>query len=567
MIRRILATLAALLLIGAAAPVSNEHTIHVGVSQTLNLSAAHVFVGVAVLGPKVGRIERGWIVKQAREGFLHIDWTKGGNWNGLTRTEQGPRDVTQAQVQSVIYVIESLGYPASAIRSWRVAAPVGYDGFGDGDKVLTIGEILVDLGTADQARLALDRWWDAVEDDDKDPFEKLPHLNVRYASNLYFGPDCTAMEQQLRAGALAQSQTIAQGDALADYQSSLPENVLCPADRQPNFYNVRGVPPIRIDDSDLSETRTAHITYTLPGAPLHQGPPLIPDDLSRSGAAHDVASFAQPYAVTTGAASVMMKPDALVLRFTYDLATKARKGYDADLRNAQANVAALRQLVPAAGIATQRFPAQEREDEISVFVLLRGADMQRLNDLRHAGSRNEPVDSVRYTALFTDCDTPARNAVAQALAQSRRKAAILAKLMRTAVREAGTMSVEYPIDTSVLCGYDPRTPLSALLPQLGFENEAQLGKEIAVTANAGVTATWILSGAPSSGAPLVRTEYRAEVIGSSPIASLEDRVMVQAWHEAFVDNPHIHSVILIAPLVGSVLDGRTEVSQTIIVLR
>lgn len=564
--RRMIVTLATLLLIGTAPPAVNEHSMHIAVTHPMNLSAAHVFVGVAVLGPKVGQIERGWIVKKAHPGYLHIDWTRGGNWDGLKRTEEGPRDVTPAQVQSVIHVIESFGYPASAIRSWRVAAPVGYDGFGEGDKVLTIGEILVDLGTADNARLALDRWRDAVEDDDKDPFEKLPHVNVRYASNLYFGPDCTAMEQHLRADALAQSHTIAQNDVLADYQSSFPENILCPAVRQPNFYNVSGMPPNQLGDSDLSEALTAHVTYTLPGAPLQQGTPLVADDLSRPGAPN-AASFAQPYAATTGAASATMKPDALVLRFTYDLGTKARKGYDADLRSAQAHVAALQRLLPAADIAVQRFPVQEREDEISAYVLLRGSDMQRLNDLRDAASRNEPEDGVQYTALVSDCATPTRNAVTQALAESRRKAAILAKLMRTAVRELGRMSVEYPIDTSVLCGHDPRTPLSALLPQLSFENEAQLGKQTAVTANATVGATWILSGAPSSAAPLVRTEYRAEITGNSSIASLEDRAMVQAWREAFVDNPHIRSVITVAPLAGQDMDGRTHVSETLIVLR
>ena len=262
--RRLIVTLAALAQIGAGALPANPHTVTIHISDTVPLGNAHVFLGVAVLGHHVGRLEAGWLVKQAQPGILHIDWTKSGNWDGLTRDVEGPRDVSQAQLDAVVHTIEGFGFASSAIRAWRVPAPVGYDGFNEGDKVLMIGEILVDLGPLGTARDALDHLWPVVGKDD--PFEKIPRTNVRYAAEFFLQPDCSALDASERGTAVAKANTLAASIArtqgttatFASYELSSPSQLLCPQGREPHFYLASGATPFRLNDYAFEQPRNKH---------------------------------------------------------------------------------------------------------------------------------------------------------------------------------------------------------------------------------------------------------------------------------------------------------------------
>ncbi|MHB8463180.1 MAG: hypothetical protein ACYDA1_11090, partial [Vulcanimicrobiaceae bacterium] len=249
MMHRMLVTLCAFLLLGNTAAQINPHTVVARVEATYAFPDAHVVVGVAVLGHHVGSIDGGWLVKRKGLGILHIDWSRYGDWKGLTRTEQGPRDVSQGQLDAVLHTFERLGFPASTMRSWRVPAPVGYDGFNEGDKVLMIGQILIDLGTIDEAEPKLKKL-STIYDADNSPLDKIPRTNVRFFGQPFFEIDCNARAvflqneatKEARVDAAAISSTLRTGLAAPVITIAHGQSILCPVNRKPEFSNTANVP-------------------------------------------------------------------------------------------------------------------------------------------------------------------------------------------------------------------------------------------------------------------------------------------------------------------------------------
>lgn len=312
----LIVTFFVLALLGASDAPSSSHTIVIRISQRAQIANAHVFLGVAVLGHHVGWLDDGWLVKQAGPGILHIDWIKSGTWDGLRRTVQGPRDVSQAQLGAVVHTIESLGFAPSEIRAWRVPAPVGYDGFNEGDTVLTIGEILVDLGPMNAAPAALERWWKIILSKD-DPFDKIPLTNVRYSQEFFVQPDCDAVMAAAREDAIARSSAVASSIArdqkvaatFASYEFSPGEQLLCPQGREPNFMSANGGPPIRIYPGAFDEQQISTVTYAIDGLPNQPALRTAASEVPQSVARY-AFDLPEPYIATQAAAGTVSEATA-----------------------------------------------------------------------------------------------------------------------------------------------------------------------------------------------------------------------------------------------------------------
>ena len=577
MLRRILATLCALFCISASSSISNPHTVEVSTTRTLRFESSHVFLGVAVLGHHVSKISSGWLIKQKGGGFLHIDWSSFGNWKGLTRSEEGPRDVSHRQMDEVIHAIERLGYPRTAIRAWRVPAPVGFDDFHDGDKVLTIGEIMVDLGTLDQARNALDRWWDVISKDD-DPFDQIPLTNVRYSIRLFFQPNCANLTQALHTQARTETAPIAKFLAasvrttttLSDYDLGAPSNTLCPKNSQPNFYNVSGVPERKIYDSELSELQLFSVTYQLAGQPDEKFSPPAADDLPKSTRRFEF-SLNEPYASTFGYGGAKIKPDAVILHFKYNLGTKARNGYTENLRTAQLSISHLQDMVDRNEIFIRRLPSTDNHDAIDVFVLVPRHKLQTISQIQEAGwRRDQPFnrDEYTYTALVSHCAVTMNAGVQRALAESRTKAEHLAQLMHARIRNLAAARVSNIMGMGIACGFDPRASLASLTSSITASSSFSIGENLGeISIGPTIDAAWALAGMPHSAKSLVRTQYRSETQGMSSISSLESRALTLAARQAIVDNPRVISLFETEPSTQNAKDGSHWVTETVIVLR
>jgi hypothetical protein len=566
-IRRILATLFALFLIGTSPGNTNPHTVRFTVNYVEQLGSSHVFLGVAVLGNNVSRIDSGWLVKGP--GLANFDWRAWGKWDGLIRTEEGPHDVSETQLHAVVHAIERLGYAPAAIRAWRVAAPVGVDGFKENDKVLTIGEILIDLGTIDQSRSALARWWDAISKDN--PFEKIPLVRVAYAST-YYQPDCAADEKAQRADALAQTYPLAGTIAsvigtpitLSDYGAYIPDMVLCPQNREPYFMRTGPLPSGSDPDTKITAIRGAFVDYTVNGSHAERFIAPAQDDLSLS-TIQDGFELNEPYAGTIAQASLNFRPDAIVLHLIYPVGSRSDTQYDDNFRSTKASIGVLESMIQnQSDILVKSKPSAAPPVTFNIFVLVRGYNLPLLNRLRAVA----PNYSDRYTPFVSNCHALRNHAVERALAASRNKAEILAHLLHVRIRNLGAARVTNLYGADPVCGFDPHESLSTLVSRLpeannGFGDKQPL-REISLYRT--VNAAWTLDGiAPFATRP-VRTKYEGAVRGHSSFETLAQQALSRAARQAIEDNPRIVSLYETYPTTDE-REGFRWASDSLVVLR
>ncbi len=527
---RMLVTLCAFLLLGSTTPQTNPHTVVARVERTYAFPGAHVVVGVAVLGHHVGSIDGGWLVKQNGPGLLHIDWSASGHWKGLTRTVQGPRDVSQRQLDAVLHTFERLGFPASTMRSWRVPAPVGYDGFNEGDKVLMIGQILIDLGTIDEAEPKLKRL-SRIYDADNSPLDQIPRTNVRFSGQPFFGIDCNARTaflqneamEEARIDAAAISSTVRTGLTAPKITIPHGQSVLCPVNRTPEFYRTSDV-PFRIR-SDFEELSYATVTLGINGTTVEEPLKIAPNGLTTSERA---AGFplAERYIGTFGKATADANVDAVVIH----------------LHGVAANIERIRALVQPADFYEHDATNPTARKRVDAYILVRRADaasVQQISDIWTSDGRNDFAD---VTQFIQRCDAPKRRAVRRALARSRSKAAQISALLHAPITGLGAARITHPF-TTIVCGLDPHASLAQYVAQMQ-EYAAPLlstGNPWIASFGAKIKGAWLLRGQPAT-TTLTSTSYSASIIGSKSNDALTTRAFIQAVREAIVDNDSIVSL-------------------------
>lgn len=573
MTRRLLVTAAALFLISAKGVTPDPRSVEIRISTPVHFNRAHVFLGIAVLGHHVGSLESGWLVKQATRGFLHIDWSRVGDWKGLVRTVQGPRDVSPQQLRAVVRAIEGLGFAPSAIRAWRVAAPVGFDGFHEGDTVLTIGEILVDLGSARQASTELAHWT-KVSEGNHDPFEQIPRTNVRYAEPLYFSLDCAALKSQERAHSIIAANPLARltgryaGSAtvFSNDTERLPERLLCPATRKPNFMNAEGVPP-RLLSMDLSSNATSQVTYGFAEATSQPTASPIRDDLAK---AEEFYAFplSEPYAGTIGSAHLQVPVNAVLLDFFYDMPPTTWPEYAAASRELARRIAQLQRLAGAHQVRIERPRASSTDRRTRLYVYLR-SNLHLANAMKALAIRSKAAGlQSRFAPFVAHCSTHVASAAAGAFNVAHHKATLAAAAMKRRIGHLLAARVDPMYDSQILCD-DGMPPLnvSAAIAAAKEHESAMYGDMTSVSFEATVDAAWLLDGRPQTRGTR-RTAYSDDEVGKAAIAALDDRALVLAARQALVDDPHIVSFFETDPFIergGNTYPARAD--ETLVVIR
>lgn len=561
MLKRTLVAIAAAFLIGATAPSRDPHTLEIDLSATTPSDPPHIFLGIAVLGHHVSEISGGWLVKRKAAPFVsHFDWIKYGEWDGLTRSAVGPRDTSAAQLNEVIERIERLGYPQSAIRAWRVPAPVGYDDFNEGDKVLTIGEILVDLGPPAVAYAAFDRWWDIVAGKN-DPFRDIPLTNVDYVDWIYIQPHCDRIVPTMHDLFMQRASTIASSIAqlarttatLTTFASASPDNVLCPANIQPHFYRTGG-PPHSIHEYDLTAQQYAAVSFA-----LKQG---IGASTTRIAAARPDYAFAlaERYLATIGTASVTVTPEARVTQFEFDLGYKGRPRYSNDEQAIDARIKTLAGLVVPSDLLTVRRSEGDREF-IDVYIRARERFAQQTTAFRATMRRSgQTFDAVTTRDFVKDCSQEEHRAVQLALAESRQKAEIFARLLHARVVGLGAARVNGDFGGSVMCGVSPQSPMSVLADAMSA-HETLSARE--ATLGTTIDAAWTIVG-PNTAKAARRTpaSYSGSASGSGQ-TDAELRAFAQEADLAVKADPRIFSAYEMPPTHL----GATTVDESLVVLR
>ncbi len=573
MIRHTFVTLCAILLLTGVSQPSNPHVISVSAQYDTPYPSPHVMLGIAVLGHNVGKIERGWLVKQKGEGFLHIDWSRGGDWTGLKRTEEGPRDLSQAQLDAVVGGIVRLGIPPTSIRSWRVAAPVGYDGFGEGDKVLMIGEILIDLGTPQQANATLPKLYDAVVE--KDALDHFPRTNVRPVEQLYFMPDCSAMRDALAKQARidadrAVSKIVAQTHVVAKFLQSYvstPYNVLCSQEEQPNFYNAGVTFPSSVSSDDFTPVQNTQTYYGIAGHSTDTRLTADPGDLS-SSSTRSAFDLPEPYVATIAKGEIPIVPDWYLFHIHYGITYAAGADHDADVAMSKTKLAFFKQLIHAPDELTARTGVDPdlAPETLDVYLRVRGIDHATIDAIAKNYKGRQYFTDIGTTAFLAHCEQPKQQALLQALDHARKKADVLAGVLHTRVAELGAANADVPGSFGTICGLAPNVPLAALIAAAPPKASGVFFDNPQPTFSATVNTAWLLANGRAGDAPLKSYMYHSTIRADAPSFALELKALKQTALEALVDNDHVTSMYEAESSMDT-YRGTTSASDTLIVLR
>lgn len=262
MMTRLRLAILVVLFVVASAQAPAEATLpgpglRVTVHETADLQSPQVYLGLAVLAPGESEIEHGVLMPRTH-GYLHVDWVGApSDWSKAAAGPPNPHDTSPTQIQAAIAAIEHLGFAANAIRSWRRPVPA----FRGGGTV-EIGEILVNLGLAQQASKSLAKF-----SDDPDPFAHVP-ANVTFGP-LLVRPDCAALAKEMNdqataaAGTIAStvSATLGQRVTFTGVTAGAHSPILCAATDEPELpYTSYEAPPGRYD---FPYTQTATVRYAL----------------------------------------------------------------------------------------------------------------------------------------------------------------------------------------------------------------------------------------------------------------------------------------------------------------
>lgn len=575
MIRRILVTLCvSLLLTGANAQPSNPHVIRISATYDTAFPSPHVLLGIAVLGHNVGRLERGWIVKQKGEGYLHIDWTRSGDWTGLTKSVEGPRDLSQPQLDAVVGGIVQLGVPAASITSWRVAAPVGYDGFQEGDKVLMIGEILIDLGTVEQANATLPKLYDAIVT--KDALDHFPHTNVRPVEYPYYLLDCNALRIGITTQARADADRVlsaieASAHVAATFQAAsaaTPNAVLCSRDARPNFYNVSGAFNSAVSADDLKPLQGATVSYTIAG---HENDTRLVADAGdlNSGSSSQAFDLPEPYVGTIGKGEIPIAPEWYLFHIHYGITYRAGAEHDADVAASRSKLAFFTGLIHAPNELTSQTGVEPHlaPETLDIYMRVRGSDRATIEAIvKNYVSEKRFMSQLGTTTFLVNCELPKRQALLQAIDHARAKAGVLASALHAHVGELAAANTGVISDFGTICGQAPQASLASMMALAPLKIWGGLFHAPKPSFSTSVNAAWLLSGGRQAPAQLKSYVYQSTIHADSPSFDLELKALRQTALEAIVDNPNVTSMYETGPSMSS-YNGSTTASDTLVVLR
>ncbi len=544
MIQRLFVTLSTLLLLASTAPIANPRTVSVTVSRTYAFPNAHVFLGIAVLGHHVGYIDGGYLIKKNTTGWLHIDWNRYGDWTNLRRTQQGPRDVSQEQLDAVLRTLVQMGFPASSMRSWRRAAPVGYDGFREGDSVLTIGQIMVDLGTVDDAEAKLEKLQN-VAFGDHSPLDQIPNTNVDFYPMPFFGVDCADRDAYLQSEAISDARVVAATIAQRTHATlsapsvTVPDGsaVLCPADHRPQFYRT-GELPDRLHDQ-LSERTSVSAVLSIAGAHDEQPPAIATSDLPQN-VKNASFNLKERFAGTLGKAQIDTQADAAVIHLHYDLGFAGKPIGQPEI--VAEKIAEVRGVVAPADFVERDTKGDAVRELVDAYLLVRRKDAEKLGWIAQLWSRNGFYDLGTYMPFVADCNAAKGRAFAQALDVSKQKAEELASLLHTGIAALGAARGGSSAG-DVMCGFNKNATLADRLAAMRNVDGPSLSTKdpFTITFEANVDAAWLLKGPPAAQI-LNPAAYSANVEGKVADDALMHRAFMQAAREAVVDNDNIVSL-------------------------
>jgi hypothetical protein len=544
-------------LVGAAAPqtpTSNAPGLTIRAGEWVPLQEADVYLPIVVLGHHVARMECGHLML-LRSGFVHIDWNRCAAVSGLPPGPPNASDATPAQIDEVVRIVRSLGFSASAIRSWTAIAPIGYDGFDTGAKTLRIGVVLVDVGPLATARQMLAKFDSA---NGPDVFDKAS-ANVAYDRQLYLGPDCDTLFSQERAAliekASEQARTLAAASgrraAFAGMDEHHADDLLCPPALEPQIVSTDYSPP-GLEDSKLFDLANASVHFTLSGVSSRGiATPAMPPEAAKLSAIggpeikplpFDLPGN-KPYAAMFGHSRIAVKADAAVIHYDYRIDSGTVEAVEADIGK-----------LAAIGVSKTDVVEQRSTDglfqHLHVFVRVRPVSLERVKEIEGV-FKDSSGAAVQVGTFVRDCRPFLGYVLRDALLRSREKALVVSSVLNKRLRGLAASSVAVGSTTS--CGVSPDASLDALaaaaIHQYGFGGGNE-GNAVQAAFDATVDAAWTLQQAATE-RPAQFTEQSYLGIGTLQQSKACDEMRVhalrQAAESALVDGMRIWSIYERAP--------------------
>lgn len=532
----------------AVAPTAAPNVATFPVSATVLSENPDYYLGIAVLGHHVARVENHYLIKPPPGSMLHIDWSgRGPSWTTFTPGPESEYDVSPKQLEAAVGAVEALGVPAAAIHARMATAPVGYDNDHANTRTLQVGQILVDLGPYAQAVQMWKKFDRPGSQTTFDEFETKNHVNMPFIQQIFFGTDCAGLAKRghdaLVANAEQQAHAITSASginlSIIDIAQHSNETPLCPIDQLVDVSSTQYTPPDLAELSSFSfagearyamattshwDMASAGTTATTREADYYPEPTLLR------------VSTADRYVATDASVSVDTQPDAGAISFTYR--------YNADQHDLDARIAQLSSLGIAAQDVLKRGPHGSR-NETTILVRLDPLTSERANQ----------IQAILQTGMFKptielfkrSCDGKAI-ALQHAIAESRAKAEAIAGVLHAAVGEPIAITIPQDSYEAGECGADTSTIESLSKSKwwgVVFSTDSWTTR---FTAN--VEVAWRISADAHVRAPSKSASYT----GSSALhscAKAELAALKQAVEAAMID----------LGSVKSLAEGRTSLSR------
>lgn len=523
----------------AAAPSAAPHVATFPVSASVPANNPDYYLGIAVLGHHVARVENHYLIKPPPGSSLHIDWSgRGPSWTTFTPGPQSEYDVSQKQLDAAARAVVALGVPPAAVHARMATAPVGFDNDHTNDKTLQVGVIMVDLGPYPQAAEMWKKFDRRGPLTTFDEFETRNHVNMPFIQQYFFGADCADFAKgghdALVATAEQQARSIAAasgiGLSLIDVTQHASETPLCPLDQPIDVTWTQYTPPDLTELAAFSFAGEAHYAMST----MHHSSALaLPKNISLSEAAYAARptlsrlSTSDRYVITNASVSAATGPDAGAIKFEYR--------FHVDQDALDASIAKLSSLGITNQDVLKRGPSGSN-NETTVLV--------RLDPITH--DRAKQIQDVLLKpwfqptiALYTRSCEGREIALRKAIEETREKAEVIAKLLHAKIGAPEALTVLQGPYVTGDCGADSSTIES-------LEKSKSWGIDVnsdswKTAFESSVQVAWTLTADPKAQAPSTTAAYT----GSSSLPwcfRAELAALRQAVQSAIIDRATLKSL-------------------------